>query len=78
MLYTAGLFERGYDHDGGEMKVDGVWIPGFKAGTFFWNPAPAVFIIVIEDLRQAIQKLNQSVHVLGVTILLWRKCRRHI
>ena len=54
------------------MKVDGVWIPRFKAGMFFWIPAPVVSRIVIEDLRQARQKRTQSEHLLGILRLLWR------
>ena len=52
MLDPSGWFERGYNHYGGDMDVNGVWIPGFKAGPFFGSPAPAVARIVIEDLRQ--------------------------
>ena len=52
------------------MNVDGVWIPSIKAGMFVWSTAPEVSIIVIEELRQAIKKWNQSAHVLGVPRLL--------
>ena len=60
------------------MNVDGVCIPRFKDGTFVWVPAPAVARIVIEHLRQAIQKRTQLAHVWIVPILLWREWRRHI
>ena len=52
------------------MNVDGVWIPRFEAGTLFWSPAPAVTIIMIEELRQARYKQTQLTHMLGVTRLL--------
>ena len=48
MLDPAGWFELGHNHDGGEMNVDGFWIPRFKASTFVWVPTPAFSIIVIE------------------------------
>ena len=60
------------------MNVDGVWIPRFEAGTLFWSPAPAVTIIMIEELRQARYKQTQLTHMLGVTRLLWSEWRRHI
>ena len=53
MLNIDGWFERGHNHDGGEMNVYRVWISRFKSGTFVWIPAPAVAIIVIEEFRQA-------------------------
>ena len=78
VLDTSGWFERGNNHDGGEMNAYGVWIPRFKYGTFVWGPAPAVAIIVIEELRQARHNWNQSAHVLGVERLFWSKWRSHI
>ena len=51
MLDPSGWFERGNYHDGGEVNMDGFWIPRFKAGTFVWSPAPEVTIILIEELR---------------------------
>ena len=65
-LEPAGWFERRHDHDGGEMNVDGVWIPNFRSGKFVWSKEPAVTRIVIEELRQARQKRTQLSHVLGV------------
>ena len=53
MLELYGCFEWGHNHDVVEMNVDGVWIPRFEAGRFFWSPVPAVARIVIEELRQA-------------------------
>ena len=52
MLDPYGWFERVHYHYGLYMKVDGVWIPRFKDGTFVWFYAPTVAIIVIEDLMQ--------------------------
>ena len=52
VLYPARWFEQGHNHNGGEMNVDGFWIPGFKAGTFLCSPAHVVSNIVIEELRQ--------------------------
>ena len=78
MLEPAGWFEREHDNDGGEINVDIVWIPRFKAGTFVWSPAPAVDRIMIEELRKARKKKTQFEHVLGVPRLLWSKWRRHI
>ena len=60
------------------MNVHGFWISRFKAGTFVWIPATVVARIVIEELRQAIQKRTQAVHVLGFPRLLWSDWRRHI
>ena len=71
VLDPAGWFERGHNHDGEDMNLDGVWIPKFKAGTFVWIPAPAVARVVIEELGQASYNLTQSSHGLGLPILLW-------
>ena len=35
------------------MNVDEFCIPRFKAGKFVWSPAPAVAIIVIDELSHA-------------------------
>ena len=47
MLETYGWFEQGHNKYGGDMNMDGFWIPKFKDGTFVWGPAPAVAMIVI-------------------------------
>ena len=60
------------------MNVDGVWIPKFKAGTFFWSLEPVVSMIVTEELRQARQKQTQLAHMLGISRLLWSKWRSHV
>ena len=78
MLDSYGYFERGHDRYGGEMNVYGVWIPRFKYGTFVWSPAPAVAIILIEELSQDRQKRNHLTHLLGVPRLLWSKWRWNI
>ena len=74
----AGWYEPGNNNDGGEMNVDGVRIPRFNAGKFVWSPAPAVAIIGVEDLMQAIQTQTQSLHVLGVPRLLSSEWMRHV
>ena len=56
MLDPYGWFECGHDNNGGEFNMDGVWIPGFKAGTFVWSLALAVARIIIEEIRLARQK----------------------
>ena len=61
------IYERGWILD-----------PKVQVWNFFWGPAPAFTIIVVEELRQARQKRTQSAHVLGVPRLLWSEWRRHI
>ena len=48
VLEPYGWFEPVHDQYGGDINVDGVWIPRFKAGTFVCSPAPVFTIIVIE------------------------------
>ena len=62
MLEPAGWFEREHDNDGGEINVDIVWIPRFKAGTFVWSSTPAVDRIMIEELSKASKKKIQLEH----------------
>ena len=78
VLYPARWFEQGHNHNGGEMNVDGFWIPRFKAGTFVWIPEPVVSRIVTGELRQARQKRTQSAHMLGIVRLLWSEWRSHV
>ena len=35
VLDPSGWFGSGHNHYGGEMNMDGFWIPRFKDGTFF-------------------------------------------
>ena len=53
VLEIDGWFEHGHGHCRVEMNVDVVFIAMFKTGTFVWSHAPAVPIMMIEDLRQA-------------------------
>ena len=51
MLEPDVWFENVHDHDGGDIKVGGIWIPRFNAGLFVWILAPVVARILIEELR---------------------------
>ena len=47
MLDPSRWFERGQGHTGGEINVDGVWIPKFKYDMFVWSPSHESTRIVI-------------------------------
>ena len=69
-------FVRGHDHLGGYVCNEGYWRWNIKPGTFVWTPPPAAGDVMIEDLRKARMKRQDSTHVIIVPKLfthLWKK-----
>ena len=78
LLTPEGWFERGHDFFGSRRNCDGVWIPAYKTGTYIWAPPPGAARHAIEELRQARQKRQQSVHLFVCPRLLYDEWRRHM
>lgn len=62
-LSPAGWFERGHDSDGIGTNWDGIWLPKYRRGTMVWAPLPGVARHVVEELRKAMHKRQNSFHV---------------
>ena len=63
-LSPEDWFERGHDLlREGSANIDGRWEPRHKAGIFVWTPAPAVADVVLEQIRQARHKRQESTHI---------------
>ena len=62
-LTPEGWFERGHDIVGGAKNSDGVWMPEYKSGNYFWFPPPAAANICIDELRKARHKRQTSTHI---------------
>jgi hypothetical protein len=75
-LEPEGWFERGHDIHGSSVNADGVWTPGYKKGSFIWSPPPAAAGVVLDELRQARHKRQDSFHVFLCSRLLYPEWRR--
>ena len=75
-LEMEDWFERGHDCDGSITNSDGVWIPTYRKGSFIWSPPPGVASGVVDELRQARHKRQQSFHVFVCPRLLYPEWRR--
>ena len=78
LLDPEGWFERGHDIAGGDRNIDGCWIPRYQPATMLWAPPPAAARQVIEELRQARQKRQTSMHVFACPRLMYDEYRRHL
>ncbi len=56
----------------------GFRMPRYLAGTMVWAPPPGVARPVLEELRQARQKRQNSLHVFVCPRLLYDEWRRHL
>ena len=63
---------------GGGPNLDNILIPSYKKGTFIWAPPPAVGRFAIEELRQARQKRQNSMHVFVCPRLMSPEWMRHV
>ena len=77
-LSPEGWFTRGHDlvEEEWEINVDGLSLPTFKSGFFVWEAAPVAAIAMIEELRRARHKRQQSHHLVLIPRLMqpeWRK-----
>ena len=77
LLDPEGWFERGHDLVGGDRQRDGFWRPKYQPATMLWAPPPAAARQVIEELRQARQKRQTSMHVFACPRLMYDEFRRH-
>ena len=77
LLSPEGWYERGHDVVGGELNADGVWLPTYQTGTMLWAPPPGAARQAIEELRQARQKRQGSMHVFACPRLMYGEYRRH-
>ena len=77
-LTPSGWFERGHDFWGSRRNCDGIWMPAYKAGTMVWAPPPGAARQVLEELRQARLKRQNSLHVFVCPRLEYDGWRRHM
>jgi hypothetical protein len=76
ILSPADWFSWGHDHDGGITDCKGFWRPQIRSGMYVWMPPPAAAEIALEEMRKAIIKRQQSLHIFICPRLLspeWRK-----
>ena len=71
LLSPKDWFEHGHDMVGDGPNADGVWLPSYKFGTMLWAPPPTAAHQVIEELRQARQKRQTSMHVFACPRLMF-------
>ena len=57
-------FEEGRVRKEINKNDDGIRIPYHYKGTFLWVPSPSVADLVLRQLRDAVDKLPNSLHVL--------------
>jgi hypothetical protein len=76
LLEPADWFEKGHDIRDWIKNKKGFWYPVLEAGTYIWQPAPAVAKYAVEELRKARLKRHDSCHVFvcpRVFTTKWRK-----
>jgi len=69
-------YSLGHGVVGGELGPGGLWFPRYEKGTRLWAPAPAAARPVVEQLREARHKHQDSTHVFVCPRLMcyeWRK-----
>ena len=77
-ITEEGWFTRGHDLVEGkwEINVDNLQLPVFKPGFFVWEAAPITAIVMVEELRKARHKRQDSHHIVIIPRLMqpdWRK-----
>ena len=78
LLAPIDWFKRGHDWWGNRTNQDGMWMPGYKAGTFIWDPPPPVARQALAELRQARQKRQMSAHIFVCPRLMEPEWKRHV
>jgi hypothetical protein len=73
-LELSGWFERGHNHDGGQLDESGHWRPSIRQGTFMWTPPPGAARIAIKQLCIARTKRQDSLHIVCIPTLLTHEC----
>lgn len=77
-LSMEDWFERGHDICGGEVNVDGHWMPTYLPGNFVWAPPPSLALPCLEELRRARHKRQESTHLFVCPRLMTPLWRRHL
>ena len=77
-LEPIDWYERGHDIKGSTRNCDGQWLPEYVAGCYIWSPPPAAASIVLEELRKARQKRQDSAHLFICPRLMYPYWQRHI
>jgi hypothetical protein len=77
-LEPMDWFERGHDIKGSTTNCDGQWLPEYVAGCYIWSPPPAAASIVLEELRKARQKRQDSAHLFICPRLMYPYWQRHL
>jgi hypothetical protein len=77
-ITEEGWFTRGHDAVEGEweMNCDNFQLPVFKPGLFVWESAPVTAVVMVEELRKARHKRQDSHHIVMIPRLMqpdWRK-----
>ena len=78
VLEPEGWFDRGHDLSGGELNVDGMWMPVYKKGVFIWAPPPAAAEAALEQLRKARHKRQESAHIFVCPRLMTPYWAKHL
>ena len=63
VLKPEGWYQKGHDIIGFTKNCDDFDIPVYKKGFYLWTPPPAVADAVVEELRKARHKRQESTHV---------------
>ena len=77
-LEPIDWYERGHDIKGSTTNCDGQWLPEYLAGCYIWSPPPAAAAIVLEELRKARQKRQDSAHLFICPRLMYPYWQRHL
>ena len=77
-LNEEGWFTRGHDLVEGkwELNVDNMQLPVFEPGFFVWEASPVTAVVMVEELRKARHKRQDSHHIVLIPRLMqpdWRK-----
>jgi hypothetical protein len=78
LLEPKDWFEKGHDIHGWHMNKKDFWYPILKAGTYIWQPAPAVAKYAVEELRKARLKRQDSCHIFVCPRIFTTKWRKQL
>jgi hypothetical protein len=78
ILAPEDWLERAHDFWGSRRNCDNMWIPAYKCGSMVWVPPLGVARFAIEELRQARQERQASLHIFVVPRLMGPEWRRNV
>jgi hypothetical protein len=78
LLKPRDGFEKGHDIHGWHKNKKGFWYPELKAGTYLWQPAPAIAKHAVEELRKALLKRHESCQVFVCPRIFTAKWRKQL